>query len=892
MTMRASIIDYPRKQLDEAIWAVDGQTISLQPNIEQEIKNIVQKFLTHVDLSRRSVKDILIYGSILTNQWNSKTDIDARILLDPDFVHRGMTGDDLFELSKDILHGTKVGGTQHPFNATVVIDGEQTELGRHSLGLTDKDPVFSLRTGKVKNFGNWNDEKFDPDVEFKEEKKSAEELMEYLDNLIHNAKTQTIDIELLKEAISNVNNPNKIISKLEEKINQLTNTIFLLVKEYEELKSNRSEGYESAPENIDHHKMPQNIIYKILDKYKYIDVMKKLKSILKNGIQPQEIKTVEKVLNVEGAVDTRPISGVSPTAPPTSLTGPPGDTEINMQRVPDGGMMHGASCPHCGYMNPLTAAKEGKELTCQGCGKRFEMSGGENGTTDFFLNTAPSTEQLTAPYESDVPVYSRKGQVNLSVQDLDSLKTMLKDLGVSNDVLTKLDNTVTTPQQQNPVEPTQSPEAPNSPSTVQPTKDGLNKVHQTLTPNKNSMVPINKLGSLNIGEEYKQRGMDFYAAILPEMSEPELKDGNKFRVQWFSSKSALGHSSYPTLEAASADVIEELGFELERADGSMDRFALVWEKDAKMSKKAWFDEPTSREPGGSPYPPNQNMADASAERDGKFEKTDDDITMSIITVLDGQDIAPFLEDDALLEDLLNMFPALGEPNKKLDRFCQGCPIEQEEKVAVGEPQEGKGQYTAPSGDIYDFKTVSTKKVAFPGYVGLCPNCKAFQPRKYDEEVICAICKYPIPPLMETHPTIDPPPGWKPDKSKTKVVLSFDKASINKINKDLAAAGFDGNGRGFTESYKIIVPLKEILAQGGLKITEEAEANLTEKLLQTLRDMENMSPRLEQTIQNLNLFLFALEDVGFADAVKNAKLSISWYPLTNIYDLEVLAYIAH
>lgn len=591
------------------------------------------------------------------------------------------------------------------------------------------------------------------------------------------------------------------------------------------------------------------------------------------------------------AVDTCPISGISPSAPPTSFTGPPGDTEINMQKVPDGGMMHGASCPHCGYVNPLTAAKDGKEITCQGCGKKFEMSGGENGTTDFFLNTAPSTEQYTAPYESDVPVYSKQGQVNLSTQDLDSLKTMLKDLGVSSDILTKLDNAVTAPQQQNPVEPTQAPEAPDAPSTVQPTKDSINKVHPALTPNKNPMVPLNKISSLNIGEEYKQRGMDFYAAILPEMSEPELKDGNKFRVQWFSSKSALGHSSYPTLEAASADVIEELGYELERADGSMDQFALSWEKDAKMGKKAWFDEPTSREPGGSPYPPDQNLADASAERDGKFEKTDDDMTMDIITILDGQDIAPFLEDEALLEELLNMCPALGEPSKKLDRFCQGCPFEQEEKVAVGEPQEGKGQYVAPTPNA-DFEGVSMVAGA---YLGLCPNCKSIQSMEYDKVVRCPNCTYPIPPYKDTHPGVEPPPGYKPPVDpgvEPKVASKLDPKVINVVNSSLQKAGFDGNGRGFDESHKVVVPLKEILAQSGLKITEEAEANLTDKLLQTLRGMENMSPDFEQVTQNLSFPLFALEDVGFADAATNGKLSVSWYPFTNINDLEVLAYIAH
>lgn len=895
--MKASIIDYPRSGLDERIWNVKGKEINLQPKTRSDIEKIIREFLKEVNLPTSSLEDVIIYGSILTNQWNSNTDIDARVILDPEIVskkYEEVTGDDLFEAARSILHGNLVGNTSHPFNATVVIPGEQTELAQHDLGLTKTDPIFSLRTNQIKNFGEWNTSSFDPDTEFEKERKSADELMQYLDTLIHDVRTKTIDVELLKEAIEYVDNPDEIISKLEEKISSLTTIIYELVTQYELIKKKRSEGYEISPNTMDHHKMPQNIIYKILDKYKYIDIMKKLKLILKNGIQTTEVEEIADAVNVTGAVDTRPISGVSPTAPPTSMTGPPGETEINMEKVPDGAMMHGASCPHCGYVNPLTAAEDGKEVTCQGCGKKFEMGGGENGQTDFFVNTAPSVEPNTAPYESDVPVYSKKGQTNLSINDLDSLKTMLKDLGVSSDILTKLDTAITAPAQQNPIEPTQAPEAPDSPSTVQPTKDNLSKVKPALTPNKNIMSPLNKTSSFQIGNEYKQKGIDFYAAILPEMSEPELKEGYRFRVQWFSSKENLGHSSYSSIEEASADVIEELGFELERADGAMDKFALAWKKESKMkNKKAWFDEPTNRDPGGSPYPPDQNLADASSEKEGTFEKTDDDITMEVITILDGQDIAPFLEDDALLEDLLQMFPMLGKPNKKIDQFCFGCPLDKEEKVAVGEPQDGKGQYVAPTSNP-DFEGISMTAGA---YVGLCPNCKTLQIMEYDKPVRCTICTYPIPPYKDTHPDAEPPPGYKTNPRKetltcAKSASKIDLKLIRTINDALQVAGFDGNGRGFTESYKVINPIKATLESNGLKIGDEAESDLTNRLLLTLRGMENMSPDFEQKTQNVNLPLFDIADIGLSDMATNCKLSISWYPLVNINDLEVLAYISH
>lgn len=575
-----SIIDYPRLGLDQSIWSATDTSIDLQPEIRKDVEEIVASFLDDLDLPKEALIDVLIYGSLLTNQYNSKTDMDARILLDPEVISKyypDVSGDELYSLTKENIHNIQLGTTKHPFNATVVIKGEKTELGKADLGITEKDPVFSLRDSDIVNFGEWYSSEFDPDEEFSEETSKAKEIMERLDKLIQDAKSDTIDIELLKDAVGDVEDPQKIITKIEQKVQELTETVSTLAEHYIELRDKRTEGYKSTPPGEDHHKAPENIIYKILEKYRYIDLLKKLKAIAENGVQESEVEDVAEVLQVEGAVDVWPIPGVSPTAPPLSPNDMPAPTELQPNAIPDGGMMHGASCPHCGYVNPLTAAT-GDEITCQSCEKKFEVDG-------FTLNTAPSTEQYTTPYESDVPIYSKLARLNVSQDDMNVLETVLKDTGVSPEVINQFKTKMNNPDavQQSTVAPTEAPESAKSPvpvqgpGTTEQNDTAMNKTTPTLKDNKVTMKPMKDLtkvmgaSKIRVNGEYKQRGMDFYAAVLKEMSE-----NNKIRVQWYSSKQNFGHTSYATLSAAKNDIIAELGNELEDAVGSMDKFVLNW----------------------------------------------------------------------------------------------------------------------------------------------------------------------------------------------------------------------------------------------------------------------------------------------------------------------------
>lgn len=738
----ASIIDYPRDQLDKTIWDTSSDDLRLQPEIQDQIVDITHSFLDDMDLPESALIDVFVYGSILTNQYNSKTDVDARVLLDAGVVgeeYPGITGDDIYELVKQTIHGVKLGDTNHPFNATVVIEGDKTELGQAELGITKKDPVYSLKEETLVQFGDWYTKDFDPDKEFKKERDEVSDIMDKLDKLIQETRSDTIDFVMIEEAIHDVSDPDTLRKKLDDKLKEVEEDAKKLVDEYDKLKQDRTDSYKKAPKD-DRHKAPGNVRYKMLEKYKYVDLLKQVKKVVEDGLDPTEMDSIEDLVEASYSLQYGP--NYDDPAPPSTITGPAAPTERNPLSYENGGMMHGAACPRCGYDNPTTAKQEGNEIECKSCGKKFSPD------SSFSMGNVPQTDMESRPYESDFALYS-----NAPVTD-EEIDVAMKDLGISQDVADKFKQKIKDPnsvpnsgQQQNNTDNQQTNPAEQPQNTTQDTMKPMKQLGQEFDMDEfleRSRIWDEQqtafIEQAEVGHEYKQVGSDNYCAILPEMSDPTYA----YRVQWYNSSYPIGHSSFNTVEDAAKEVFRELGPEVERADGSMDKFVMSdsWAEEIKryvdMSrsgarvahspnktialirracaimhyqkeyvmnpKRAWFDEPSQKEPGGSPYPDSQSLAEAGKEKnkeDKKKEKKkerkrdpethDDGQVMEVVTVLEGIDVVPFIEDDELLKDLLKEFPIMGEPCPKLDKLLSAYM-----KTALpGEPPAGTGQYIAP-----------------------------------------------------------------------------------------------------------------------------------------------------------------------------------------------------
>jgi len=298
--MKASVIDYARVGLDNTIWDTSGPELKLWPNISLQIIDIAASALDDFDIPESVVKGIYVYGSIMTNQYNAKTDVDCRILLSRSkmtAIYPDLTGDEIFSYLEDVLHGQKAGDTEHPLNYSVIIEGEQEDLGR-----TKFDPVYDVINDKVIREPIFVAEDFDPDEEFTTERDQIEVVMENLDKLLRDTKTKTIDFAVLKEAIGHVKDPEKLKQRLQNKLKEIEIDIERLVAEYESIKEERSKALTQESETSPH-RLPGNVKHKYLERYQYLDVLKKLKHILKDGVTPKEIPDVAEALHVTNSKD-------------------------------------------------------------------------------------------------------------------------------------------------------------------------------------------------------------------------------------------------------------------------------------------------------------------------------------------------------------------------------------------------------------------------------------------------------------------------------------------------------------------------------------------------------------------------------------------------------------
>lgn len=295
--MQASAIDYVREELDQEIWNISGEQVSLQPKVQDQIEDIVYSAIDDLDLPDNSVKDIFIYGSILSNQYNSETDVDARVVLDPEIVYEKygekITGDDLFDLTQDTIHGILLADTKHPFNATIIIEGEETELGQAPLGKTEEDPVYDVLNKKIINPPVYKED-FDPDEEFSKERDDVSEIMTTLDELMQETRADSIDFKTMEDAVGKVKDSSKMEERMNKKLEEIQSSVEQLVEEYKKLKDSRTEAYQKGEK----HRDSANLRFKMLEKYSYINVLRKLKRLLKGGISEEEIPEVEETVQL------------------------------------------------------------------------------------------------------------------------------------------------------------------------------------------------------------------------------------------------------------------------------------------------------------------------------------------------------------------------------------------------------------------------------------------------------------------------------------------------------------------------------------------------------------------------------------------------------------------
>jgi nicotinamide mononucleotide adenylyltransferase len=283
--IREAVIDIPRRTYAKGVFD-DADTEN--PKLKQSVLDIIQNQIKQFNEIRSVLKYSLV-GSILTKTYRDDADLDVNVLFDVPLEDRDVVRK---ELSKSLrnINGTLVPGTKHPINYYIITDPNVKETNDKMA-----DAVFDIKNNtfirKAKDF------KFDP----KRYAADFEKKVREIDVVQGELKRDIIDYNELKEL-----NPDDVLDLQElinTKLDEIENGIKHLIDIGNTVLKDRADAFatDMTPEEIKSfgrkNQLPKNVIYKMLEKYHYLTMYKKLKEILDDGqITDAEINSIDEAL--------------------------------------------------------------------------------------------------------------------------------------------------------------------------------------------------------------------------------------------------------------------------------------------------------------------------------------------------------------------------------------------------------------------------------------------------------------------------------------------------------------------------------------------------------------------------------------------------------------------
>lgn len=270
-----AIIDIPRKTLAKDVF--DGK--KLKPNVKKFIEDNLKIFSGLAE-----VKDYHLIGSILTHRYRDDADLDVSVLLEPKADKEKIKE----KLSK--FNGTLLPGTKHPVNYFALYDKQSMERADELA-----DGIFDVKSNKFIKVPE--EESFDSDKYMEEFQRRVSEI----DLIKGELNRDLIDFEQLKEL--SPGDVEGLQKRLQNKIDEIEESVKQLIDIFVDAKDQRDDIFKeplTAKEIREYgskNALPSNVIYKMLEKFLYIDFMKRIKKIIgpDNQLSKAEAEKIAKL---------------------------------------------------------------------------------------------------------------------------------------------------------------------------------------------------------------------------------------------------------------------------------------------------------------------------------------------------------------------------------------------------------------------------------------------------------------------------------------------------------------------------------------------------------------------------------------------------------------------
>lgn len=272
-----SVIDIARNSIDPSVWEFPEDRLPiLRPSIKLQILDVIEI------ISRITpVVEFYIVGSILTKNYSPNSDIDVNVQVDPEMSD--LTREGLFQFIRRI-NGSLAIGTTHPINYFIVQEEFDFEKSQGVYNVADE---------------KWLKIPEDTDIEIDSYFNKFQNEVNGIDIQTAELRRDLIDYEMLKNlSPSQVAKLGDLSAK---KLDEIESDMQFLIKAYHDVHNLRKWAFdkEMSPSEIKKfgkkYKLPENVVYKMLEKYYYIEFIKKLENILGDDeeIEKSDIKKIK-----------------------------------------------------------------------------------------------------------------------------------------------------------------------------------------------------------------------------------------------------------------------------------------------------------------------------------------------------------------------------------------------------------------------------------------------------------------------------------------------------------------------------------------------------------------------------------------------------------------------
>lgn len=291
MKIGESIIDFPRKDLPLEIWNKEGKTYLLKPEVKKKILNVFSKYKeSEFENVFDSFKDIRIVGSLTSNQYTKYSDLDVHLVpinFDVWTPERRKKVSRFFR-DKKFKIGT------HPIEVYIQIEPQQDFLrGCYSL---KKDTwltlpnIVPLDYNPLEDYSDIAEDLID----------SCKELDLYLGEL----KRDVIDYQTILSAIKRlpIKKRKNILIFLYQKLQEIYDDINKLrsikrkwIERRKALTSGDLLKLAKRDLKIAQLRDETEIIFKYLNRYRYLKIISELENLLQRGLTSNEINKIGEI---------------------------------------------------------------------------------------------------------------------------------------------------------------------------------------------------------------------------------------------------------------------------------------------------------------------------------------------------------------------------------------------------------------------------------------------------------------------------------------------------------------------------------------------------------------------------------------------------------------------